>query len=131
MLAISQAEMQIVLFLAEGCRFGECRLLLSSPASVLCNDVTSPGPVRSHAMTTTQAPAVCISYLGLANFLVNPRFQPTSVGWNLGLTCEFPTSSYLLKKCRSRNFQCYFCISHYCFHTKYATDMGNLGEMFL
>ena len=34
-----------------------------------------------------------IQYVG--NFRVNPRFHRTSVGWNMGLTWEFPIPTYL------------------------------------
>ena len=29
--------------------------------------------------------------IGVGDFRVNPRFHPTLLGWNLGLTWEFPT----------------------------------------
>ena len=32
-----------------------------------------------------------LTITGAGNFRVNPRFHPMSVGWNLGLTREFPT----------------------------------------
>ena len=31
-----------------------------------------------------------LSFIGLGDFRVNPRFHPTSVGWNLGLTSKSP-----------------------------------------
>ena len=35
------------------------------------------------------------AYSGFASFRVNPRFHPTSVGWNLGLKWKHPTPAYL------------------------------------
>ncbi len=35
-------------------------------------------------------------HAGIGNFCVNYRFHPTSVGWNLGLTWEFPTPIHVI-----------------------------------
>ncbi len=35
--------------------------------------------------------------VGVGNFRVNPRFRPTVVGWNVGLTWEFPTPTNVME----------------------------------
>ena len=38
-----------------------------------------------------------LNVVGVGNFRVNTRFHPTLVGWNLGLTQEFPSSVKLAR----------------------------------
>ena len=43
-------------------------------------------------------PIFCMIELAeVGNFRGNPRFHPTLVGWNLGLTREFPTSAEVMQ----------------------------------
>ncbi len=52
--------------------------------------------------------------LKVGNIRVIPRFHPTGIGVNLGLTMIF--------KSLARNAQCYFCILYFYHYTKCETN---------
>ena len=59
-----------------------------SPHFLTC--LTRPAVVLDETMTGTRSINQSVNSR-VENFRVNPRFQPTAVGWNLGLPREFPT----------------------------------------